>query len=86
MFLLVYLQARLIYRAHSEDTFPLKQEVEDIIRDAEDISMHVFYSVNDAGEDVSNEYSADSLQSLIPDKKSLFYLHHTLFMVFSLLE
>lgn len=68
------LQALLIYRAHSEDTFPLKQEVEDIVRDAEDISMHVFYSVNDAGEDVSNDYSAETLQHLIPEKKSLFYL------------
>ena len=64
----------MIYRAHSEDTFPLKQEVEDIVRDAEDISMHVFYSVNDAGEDVSNDYSAETLQHLIPEKKSLFYL------------
>jgi ferredoxin-NADP reductase len=48
--------------------------VEDIVRDAEKISVHIYYSVNDAGEDISNDYSAGTLGSIIPDKKSLFYL------------
>ena len=48
--------------------------MEDIVREAEDISVHLFYSVNTAGEDTSHDYSADTLDKIIPDKKSLFYL------------
>ena len=64
----------MIYRAHSQDTHPLKEEMESIVRDAGDISLHLFYSVNTAGKDVSHEYSADTLDKIIPDKKALFYL------------
>eukprot|EP00092_Neocalanus_flemingeri_P013233 GFUD01014263.1.p1 GENE.GFUD01014263.1~~GFUD01014263.1.p1 ORF type:complete len:399 (+),score=125.78 GFUD01014263.1:45-1241(+) len=67
-------KATLIYRAHSEESHPLKEEVEDIVRDAEDISVHLFYTVNAAGEDISHDYSANTLDKIIPDKKSLFYI------------
>ena len=67
-------QATLIYRAHSKETHPLKEEVEDILNDADDIYVHLFYSVNSVGEDISHEYSADSLEKIIPTKESVFYL------------
>eukprot|EP00092_Neocalanus_flemingeri_P016308 GFUD01017653.1.p1 GENE.GFUD01017653.1~~GFUD01017653.1.p1 ORF type:complete len:405 (+),score=125.37 GFUD01017653.1:113-1327(+) len=69
------LQATLIYRAHSKETHPLNKEVEDIVRyESDNISVHLFYSVNSAGIDISKEYSARTLDKIIPDKKSLFYL------------
>jgi len=67
-------QATLIYRAHSKETHPLKKEVEEIINDADDIYVHLFYSINSAGEDVSQEYSAASLEKILPTKESVFYL------------
>ena len=48
--------------------------MEDTVRDADDISVHLFYSVNVAGEDTSQDYSADALDKIIPDKNSQFYL------------
>jgi len=68
------IQALLIYRTHSTKTFPLKQEVEEIVNGSESIASHVFYSVNDAGENVSKEYSTDTLDKVIEDKNSLFYI------------
>ena len=64
----------MIYRTHSTLTFPLKQEVEEIVNSSESISSHVFYSVDDAGENISKEYSADTLDKVIEDKTSLFYI------------
>lgn len=67
-------QAILIYRAHSSQVHPLRQEVEDIVTESQDISCHVFYSVDDAGDDDAREYSVDALDTIIQDKNSLFYI------------
>lgn len=68
------LQATLIYRAHSQETYPLRREVENIVSDADDVHVHLFYSVNSAGKDTSQEYSANALEKIIPTKEAVFYL------------
>lgn len=70
----VSMQVTMIYRAHEEAMYPLKEEVSSLEKKSDDVYVNIFYTVNSTGQDISHKYSAPSLQKIIPTKDSNFYL------------
>ena len=64
-----------IYRVHSAEMFPFKHEIDQIIEKADDnISMHVFYSVHKEETVKPMEYNEETIELMIRDKESDFYI------------
>ena len=68
------MQRTLIYRAHAAETHPLREELEDLMKEDPAIKVHLFYSVEADGKESSLKYSANALDKIILDKQALFFL------------
>ena len=70
----MFVQRTLIYRAHDAETHPLREELEDLMKEDPAIKVHLFYSVAADGNERSLKYSANALDKIILDKQALFFL------------